>query len=72
MVTAQGTQGYGVMRWKVWGVTGTVGRARIQPLLSSSDCGHADVSNETANPDFYVRSLVFKCWQLSWIFVKTL
>lgn len=40
------------------------------PALSSSDCGHADVSNETASPDFYVRSLVFKCWQLSWIFVK--
>ena len=35
------------------------------PALSSSDCGHADVSNETADPGFYVRSLVFKCWQLS-------
>lgn len=42
------------------------------PALSSSHCGHADVSNETADPDFYVRSLVFKCWQLSWTFVKTL
>ena len=28
------------------------------PALSSRDCGHADVSNETASPDFYVRSLV--------------
>ena len=42
------------------------------PALSSRDCGHADVSNETTNPDFYVRSLVFKCWQLRWTFVKTL
>lgn len=24
-------------------------------------CGHADVFNEAANPDFYVRSLVSEC-----------
>lgn len=40
------------------------------PTPSSRDCGHADVSNEATNPDFYVRSPVSKCWQLNQIFVK--
>ena len=42
----------------------------MKPTPSASDCGHADVSNEATNPDFYVGSLVTKCWQLSQIFVK--
>lgn len=43
-----------------------------KPTLSSSDCGHTDVSNEATNPHFYVRSLVFKYWQSNQIFVKHL
>lgn len=45
-------------------------RAGPEATLGASDCGHADVSNEATNPGFYVRSLVFNCWQLSQIFVK--
>lgn len=41
-----------------------------KPTLSSSDCGHTDVFNEAANPDFHVRSLVFTCWKLNQILVK--
>lgn len=41
-----------------------------EATLGASECGHADVSNEATNPGFYVRSLVFNCWQLSQIFVK--